>query len=139
MVYKETDQVEIGYNEDISATYMIFKTSVNEKDFLQCHQYLIDMLNTRRYTTGKHLVDTSQLKVITGTAQNWVANNVLTLIHSLGRKEKVCLAVILSSNAFAEFAVKNITNETSDISHSKFFNNILDAKKWLAQEELQEA
>lgn len=139
MVYKETDQVEIGYNEEISATYMVFKKSVNEKDFLQCHQYLIDMLNTRRYTSGKHLVNTSQLKVITGAAQNWVANNVLKLIHSLGRKEKICIAVILSSNAFAEFAVKNISNETSDISNTKFFNNMPDAQKWLAQEELQEA
>ncbi len=139
MVYKETDQVEVGFNEEISATYMIFKKQVNEKDFITCHQYVIDMLNTRKYTTGKHLVDTSQLKVITSHSQNWVANNVITLMQRICRKDKVCVALVLSSNAFAEFAVKNITRETSDISISKFFNHINDAKMWLAHEQLQEA
>lgn len=139
MVYKETEQVIVGYDQELSATYMIFKKHLNEEDFIASHQIVIDMINTRKYTSGKHLVDTSKLKVITNRAQNWVAENVVKLIQSVSRKNKVCLSVVLSTNAFAEFAVKNITRETSDISVVQFFNHINDAKKWIAEEQLQEA
>ena len=131
MIFKNTHQVEIGYAEEIEATYMIFKKQVNEDDFIECHQYLIDMLNSNKFITGKHLVDTTNLKVITSHSRKWVAANVVPIMEKTAT-DKALIAVVLGHNAFTDFGAEHIDAKYNSSVHIHFFSQIGDAKMWLA-------
>lgn len=133
MIYKENDRVEVGFSEDIQATYMILKKELLDKDLIDCHQEIIEMLETRRYTTGKHLVDTSALSVISTEVQEWIAENVIRRIQTIGKLDKARIALVLSRNAFAEFGVKMIAQQTNEFSVQQFFHSKEEAEDWLKE------
>lgn len=132
MIFKNTDQIEIGFDNDTSSTYMYFKKQVNEDDFIEAHHELQEVLNTRNYTTGKHLVDTSNLKVITPYASKWVAENIVSQIQKVSANGKARIAVILGSNAFTDFGAEHIHSKYGDSVHIHFFSRRDDANLWLS-------
>ena len=132
MIFYEDDLSEIGIDRELDATYMIFKKNVSSQDFIDVHKKVIDLFNGIDEFSGKHLVDTSKLKTVSLEGQKWVAEHVVPVIHKKGNREKVSIAIILSDDVFAQFAVQNISKKVDEISDNHFFNTTDEAKKWLS-------
>lgn len=132
MILQKNTEVELGYANEIDATYMFFKRQVNEDDFIECHHDLLDLLNTRNFTSGKHLVDTSNLKIITNNSRKWVAQNFVPLIQSISKNGKVHIAVVLGSSAFMDFGAEHIQSKDQNNVHIHFFSQLNDARMWLS-------
>ncbi len=131
MVVNKTDQIELGVDDNINATYMIFKQQVNEDDFIEAHLELLDLLNTRKYTSGKHLVDTRKLKVITSYSSQWLHENIVPQIQNVSDDGTAYIAVVLGSNVFTDLGGEYVHSKFSESVHVHFFKDVEDAKRWL--------
>jgi len=131
MMFYEDESVQIGIDKDLDATFMIYKENVSPDDFINTHRKVVDMLNAIDVCSGKHLVDTKPIKLVSLEGQKWVAENVVPLIHKKSNRDKAQIALVMSSDVFAQFAVQNISKKTDGISETHFFNTSDDAKNWL--------
>lgn len=132
MVFKNNNQIETGYFNEIDTTYMIFKQQVNEDDFIEYHQELLDEFNTLKYTSGKHLVDTSPLKIISSSCRKWVAEKIVPRIHQTSNRGKAYIAVVLGKNTFINPDVHHIDPKYNENVHIHYFSKMDDAKMWLS-------
>lgn len=131
MTFKNNDQIEIGFSEEANSTYMSFKEQLTEDDFIEYHQELLDMLNTLKYKSGRHLVDTTHLKVISPEARDWVAKNIIPRIQQISDDGRVYIAVVLGCNAFTGFGMDNNQFVNNEAIHIHYFSQLEDAKTWL--------
>lgn len=131
MNFYEDNISSIGFNRDLDASYMIFKENVTSDQFIDVHKKVVDMLNTMDTCSGKHLVDTQVLKTVSLEGQKWVAENVVPVMHEKGNCGKAKIALVMSGDVFGQFAVKNITKKTDEISEVHFFNTRDEAENWL--------
>jgi len=123
MEFYNDEHTSIGFNEESDFTYMEYKKHVNSEQFVSTHEKVVEMLKTIKSYSGKHLVNTKVLKTVSVDNQEWVAENVVPVIHEKSNKKKAILALVLSDDIFGQFAVKNISKKADNISETHFFNN----------------
>ncbi|MEO1049547.1 MAG: hypothetical protein AAFX87_02940 [Bacteroidota bacterium] len=131
MVHLDSELAQIGFDNEIEATFMIFKKEVNTQEFIDVHKEVVTMLDGMDKSTGKHYVDTSKISAVSLEAQAWVAENVVPKIQAKGSYPKAKIALVVSDDVFANFAVKNISSKTDSISETVFFDSLDKAKNWL--------
>lgn len=134
LIFKKNDDVEIGYDQEINATYMQFKCQVNEDDFIEYHLDLLDALNTKKFTSGKHLVDSSKLKLITNSSRKWLGQNVMPKIQENSSVGEAHIAVVLGCNSFSDYGAEHIESPFGNSINIHFFSQMEDAKMWLTPE-----
>lgn len=134
MIFKDNDQIKIGFAEDANSTYMVFKEQLNEDDFIAYHQELLDELNTLKYTSGRHLVDTTHLKIVTPESRQWIAENIIPRIQQISKDNRVYIAVVLGCKAFTGFVMENNQFIHNEAIHIHYFSQFEDAKTWLMPE-----
>ena len=131
MEFYNDEHASVGFNEEFNYTYMEYKKHVNAEQFLTSHEQVVEMLRSMKSYSGKHLVDTKLLKTVSVENQEWVAKNVVPLIHEKSEKGKATIALVLSDDIFGKFAVQNIKNKTDDLSETHFFDNYEEALSFL--------
>lgn len=131
MIFYEDKLVKVGVDKELDATYMIYKQNVSSNEFIETHRKVVDMLNSVDGCSGKHLVDTKPIKIVSLEGQKWVAENVVPILQNKSKREKAQIALVMSSDVFGQFAVQNISKKTDGISETHFFNTEEDARKWL--------
>lgn len=131
MIFFEDNLASVGFDKDTDATYMIFKDNVSSDQFIDVHKKVVEMLNIMDSCSGKHLVDTQPIKTVSLEGQKWVAENVVPVMQKKGKLPKAQIALVMSKDVFGQFAVKNITKKTDEISEVNFFETTDEAKKWL--------
>lgn len=131
MIHFEDNLSAIGFDKDLDATFMTFKSNVTSKQFITTHEEVVNMLNDMGEYSGKHLVDCKPLLAISLEGQEWVADNVIPIIRKKGTGDKAKIALIMSDDVFGKFAVHNISKKADANSETHFFNTEIEAKDWL--------
>ena len=134
MIYYDDAFVCIGYNTHKHYTFMRFKKICSSKQFRDYHYKLLDFFKEK--TPNAHLVDTSKMGVVSLDDQQYVGKNIIPQMANLAGEGTLQIAVIVSKDIFAKFAVQNIEKQAKSLDKKEkvdhqMFGNEANAVEWL--------
>lgn len=125
----ESVHFTIGFDEEIQATYLIFHDFCNTELFKEAHLRILEAFLKHR--SGKHFTDTRNMGAVSPKIQTWVATTIVPEMAFVSPRGKAHIALILGKDVFANFAAENIAEKTTQISHTRFFDQEVMARDWL--------
>lgn len=134
MMYYDDAFVCIGYNTHKHYTFMRFKKTCSSKQFRDYHYKLLDFFKEK--SPNAHLVDTSKMGVVSLDDQQYVGKNIIPQMANLAGEGTLQIAVIVSKDIFAKFAVQNIEKQAKALDKKEkvdhqMFGNEANAVDWL--------
>jgi hypothetical protein len=132
------DKIDIIVHKDNKFIEMIWHGATSSETYRESCLKVLDIL--KQYPFHKFLYDQRLMGVISSSDTKWSYEEYYpAYMRLVGRHKKS--AVILSSNAFGEFSVKNLVdgiektkNTDEDVLVNKYFKDREEAIKWLIKD-----
>ena len=129
--------VSIGYDDHKHYTFMRFKRRCSSRQFRNYHYKMLDFFREKQ--PHQHLVDTSQMGVISLEDQQYIGKKIIPQMARFSGEGTLYIAVIVSRDVFTKFAVQNIARQTKALDKKEkidhqIFGNEATAVDWLTQQ-----
>ena len=122
-----TGYIRIEYLADANAVFSNWLTPPSSQEFREGMLAIIDAM--QEHKTGKVISDTCNIGAIDPIDQEWTLAEWTPKAIGAGYRG---IAIVISSDIFAQISVEDIMNNAEDVQLLKYFDNVDEAREWMA-------
>lgn len=130
----ENEIVDIIYDEELRILSLVYKEKPKGDHFIAVNQKFIEVFKT--LDCNKILINAIVIKVVGVENQNWVAHTMIPELLKHIKGKTLFHAQILNSDAFVQFAARNIEKKSMSGNDSipmliNAFESVEEGVSWL--------